>query len=88
MTKNRSGPQRPPTNPITPADSDDQRKRQLEEKIATNAAAAIATITPFFSTRLPIRSTASTTTASTAGFRPKKIAVDERHVADTARTGC
>ena len=40
------------------------------KKIATNAAAAMATITRFLSDRLPIRTTASTTTATTAGFSP------------------
>ena len=42
------------------------------KKIATNAAAAIPTMTRFLSARLPIRTTASSTIASTAAFRPKK----------------
>ena len=40
----------------------------------TNAAAASATMTLFFSERLPIRKTASSTMASTAAFRPKNRA--------------
>jgi|GEM_PF-5535923 len=39
--------------------------------MARKAAAAIPRITPFFSARDPTRTTAWTTTASTAAFRPK-----------------
>ena len=46
------------------------------KKIATNAAAAIPTMTWFLSARLPIRTTASSTIASTAAFRPKKCLDD------------
>ena len=45
-----------------------------KKKIATNAAAAMPTITRFLSARLPMRSTASSTMASTAAFRPKNSA--------------
>ena len=66
------------------------------KKIATNAAAAIPTMTRFLSARLPIRTTASSTIASTAAFRPKNSAwtiptlpngVDEgeRHDGEQAR---
>ena len=44
------------------------------KKIATKAAAAMPTMTPFLSDFLPIRTTASRTTASTAALRPKKRA--------------
>ena len=44
------------------------------KKIATNATAAMPTITLFFSARLPMRMTASSTMASTAAFRPKNSA--------------
>jgi len=45
------------------------------KKIATNASAASATINLFFNARLPMRSTASSTMASTAAFNPKNNAV-------------
>ena len=68
-----------------------------KKKIATNAAAAMPTMTRFFSARRPIRTTASSTIASTAALRPKNSAwtmptlpkrgVDpaERHDGDDAR---
>ena len=42
--------------------------------MAMKARAAIPTMTRFLSARLPIRTTASSTIASTAAFRPKKSA--------------
>ena len=47
-------------------------KGTSNRKIPTNASAASATMARFLSARLPMRRTASTTTASTAAFRPKK----------------
>jgi hypothetical protein len=44
-----------------------------KKKIATNAAAASATIARFLSARLPTRITASMTTAITAGASPKNM---------------
>ena len=43
-------------------------------KMATNAAAASATITRFRSARRPMRTTASSTIASTAALSPKNSA--------------
>ena len=45
-----------------------------KKKMATKAAAAIATMTPLFSARRPMRTTASSTIASTAALRPKNSA--------------
>ena len=45
----------------------------LNRKIATNAAAATATITPFLSALRLILRPASMTMASTAAFTPKKM---------------
>ncbi len=45
-----------------------------KKKIATKANAASATMTPFFNARLPTRTTASSTIASTAAFSPKNSA--------------
>lgn len=39
-----------------------------------NEAMAMAIMTPFLTTRLPMRSTASSTVAMTAGLSPKKTA--------------
>ena len=49
-------------------------KGMAKKKIPTNAAAASASITLFLSARLPIRTTASSTIASTAAFSPKNSA--------------
>src|SRR3981081_2248281 len=46
----------------------------LKKKMPTNAAAASARITLFFSDRLPIRKTASSTIARTAALSPKNTA--------------
>ena len=46
----------------------------LRKKIATKAAAASPIMTRFLSDRLPTRTTASSTTASTAAFSPKNSA--------------
>ena len=69
------------------ADQPDERRREddrgngtCRKKIARNAAAAIATCAGWRSARLPMRSSASSTSASTAGFTPKKSACDERDV--------
>ena len=43
-------------------------------KMAMNAPAAMAIMTRFFSARLPMRRTASSTIASTAAFRPRNSA--------------
>jgi hypothetical protein len=45
-------------------------KGTSRKKMATNAAAAIEIIVRFLRDRLPMRNTASTTTATTAGLRP------------------
>ena len=46
-------------------------KGKLKKKMAMKAAVAMPTITLLVSTRRPMRMTASTTTAMTAGFSPK-----------------
>ncbi len=54
-----------------------------KKKMATNDAAASATSAPLPSARRPMRSTASITTASTAGLSPKNrpsMSVTSRHV--------
>ena len=48
-------------------------KGTAKKKIATNESAASAIMTLFFSARLPIRTTAWSTMASTAAFKPKKM---------------
>ena len=49
-------------------------KGSLRKKMPTNAAAATPTIARFLSARRPMRTTASSTTASTAALRPKNSA--------------
>jgi len=51
----------------------DDRKRDLEKKMAMKAAAAMATMTSFFSAFLPMRMTAAATMAVTAGLSPSKM---------------
>ena len=58
-------------NPIRPAAIMIKGNGIAKKKIATNAAAASACMGRLFSARRPTRIRASTTTASTAAFRPK-----------------
>ena len=73
-TWNRSGANRPPTNPTIPAVRTMRGNGTPKKKMATKETVAITYIVGFFKTRFPMRSTASNTIASTAGFRPKNNA--------------
>jgi hypothetical protein len=70
MTAKVSGHSRPPAKPMSPAPMMMTGNGSSRKKMPMNAAAAIATIGPFLKARLPIRKTASTTIASTAGASP------------------
>ena len=67
-------PRPAPAKPISPAARMINGNGTSKKKMATKAAAAIATITPLFSARRPMRTTASSTIASTAALRPKNSA--------------
>ena len=67
-------PARAPASPISPAARMISGNGTSRKKIATNAVAASATMTRLRSARRPMRTTASSTIASTAAFRPKNSA--------------
>jgi len=68
------GQSRLPANPSDAAASTSAGNGTSKKKIATNPAAAMAFCARPTSARLPMRMTASTTTASTAAFSPKNRA--------------
>ena len=70
-----------PTKPISAGAEDDERERHAEEEDADEGRRRERRpCTRFFSARLPMRTTASSTIASTAALSPKNSAATSRHL--------
>lgn len=69
----RVGVRRPPKCPITPATSTISGNGNVNAKMATNAAAAIAHSHALCRVRLPMRQAAKTTIAVMTGLMPGKM---------------